>query len=135
MDKKLKETIKIAKRLQRKELLYMTDGLELEAEINYQAIALIVEDINILMKKEQYEFIKNDKENLVYEMALSTFNDEDLLSDTEVEFMENLIEEYIDVDDPVLIDGMYCFATRMDRLQKIYEKALVQIKKKVNLKI
>ncbi|WP_278279574.1 hypothetical protein [Clostridium sp. DMHC 10] len=41
MDKKLKDTIKIAKSLHKKGLIYLKDSVELVAEPNYQILARI----------------------------------------------------------------------------------------------
>ncbi|KEI05951.1 hypothetical protein [Clostridium botulinum] len=127
MDKHLKETIKTVKSLQKKDLLYMRGSISLEVEPNYQVLASIVENLNLVMDKEVYDLI-NNKEELIYELALLGFKENDLIDDTDIEFMEYIVKEYIDIEDPVLVEGFYIFIVEMDRLQSIYEKALKQIK-------
>lgn len=127
MDKHLKETIKTVKSLQKKDLLYMRDSIGLEVEPNYQVLASIVENLNLVMDKEVYDLI-NNREELIYELALLGFKETDLIDDTDIEFMEYIIKEYIDIEDPVLVEGFYIFTIEMDKLQNVYEKALKQIK-------
>lgn len=127
MDKHLKETIKTVKSLQKKGLLYMRDSIGLEVEPNYQVLVSIVENLNLVMDKEVYDLI-NNREELIYELALLGFKEDDLIDDTDIEFMEYIIKEYIDVKNPVLVEGFYIFTIEMDKLQNVYEKALKQIK-------
>jgi hypothetical protein len=49
------------------------------------------------MGEEQYELVKNDQDEIIYELALLNFNEDELISDVDVKFMENIIKEYIDV--------------------------------------
>ena len=49
------------------------------------------------MGEEQYELVKNDEDAIIYELALLNFNEDELISDVDVKFMENIIKEYIDV--------------------------------------
>lgn len=127
MDNKLKDTIKTAKSLHKKGLIYTNDSVKLEIEPNYQVIASIVEDLNLCMGEEQYELIKNDEAAIIYELALLNFNEDELISDADAHFMENIIRGYVDVSEPVLICDTYAFTTKMDKLQEVYEKALLQI--------
>lgn len=120
MNKNFKETISAAKKLHKKGLIYL-DGFT--AEPNYQVLALLIEELNIIM----YKAIKDDRGRLIYEMDLLTFEETDLISEGDIEFKEYLIEGFIDVDDPVLIVDEYCFVTKMDKLGEIYDKALEQI--------
>lgn len=126
MNKNLKKTIKIAKKLQRKELLYINDSIGLEAEPNYQIVASIVESFNLGMNKKNYHLI-NNKEDLIHELAISSFKEDELISEIDIELMEYIIKEYIDIKDPVLIGDSYVFTTRMDKLQNLYKIALKQI--------
>lgn len=123
MDENLKETFKVVKSLQKKDLLYMRDSIGFEVEPNYQVLASIVENLNLVMDKEVYDLI-NNKEELIYELALLGFKENDLIDDMNIEFMEYIIKEYIDIEDPVLVEGFYIFIIEMDKLQSIYEKAL-----------
>lgn len=127
MDKHLKETIKTVKSLQKKDLLYMRDSIDLEVEPNYQALASIVENLDLVMSKGCYGLI-NNREELIYELALLSFKEDDFIDDMDIEFMEYIIKEYIDVKDPVLVEGFYIFTIEVDKLQNLYEKALKQIK-------
>jgi hypothetical protein len=128
MDKKLKEVILMAKKLQRKQMLYINDNIEFSAELNYQFIAAIVENLCVYVHKDKYESIKSNEEELLYEMALSAFEENDLISDLDIEFVTKIIKEYINIEEPILIDDIYVFDVNMDKLEKLYEKALIQIK-------
>lgn len=127
MDKNLKETIKVAKGLHKKGFIYFNDSIETKVEPNYQILASIIERINILIDKDIYEAIKDNKEKLIYEMELLTFNEDALILDEDIKFMENIIRSYIDIEDPVLVDDKYYFITKFDKLQEVYEKGLKQI--------
>jgi hypothetical protein len=128
MDKNLKDTIRMAKKLQRKDLLYMCDDIELRVEPNYQVLALIIEDVHLTMDKEHYDLIKDNREDLIYELAVSSFKDEELISEIDIKLMEYIIKEYIDFRDPFLIEDIYIFSVRMDKMQNLYNRALKQIK-------
>ncbi|QCH27830.1 hypothetical protein [Clostridium tyrobutyricum] len=128
MDKNLKDTIRMAKKLQRKDLLYLSGDIELRVEPNYQVLALIIEDVDITMDKEYYDLIKDNREDLIYELAVSSFKDEELISEIDIKLMEHIIKKYIDFKDPFLIEETYIFSVRMDKMQNLYKKALKQIK-------
>ena len=128
MDKSLRDTIRLVKKLQRKDLLYMCDDIELREEPNYQVLALIIEDVHLTMDKEHYDLIKDNREDLIYELAISSFKDEELISEIDIKLMEYIIKEYIDFRDPFLIEDIYIFSVRMDKMQNLYKKALKQIK-------
>ena len=128
MNKNLRHAIRTVKELQRKELLYMSDDIGLKVEPNYQVLALIIEDVDLSMDKEYYDKIKNNSEDLIYELVISSFKDEDFISEADIELMEYIIKEYIDVKAPFLFEDTYMFNVKMDKLQNLYEKALKQIK-------
>ncbi|WP_338433243.1 hypothetical protein [Clostridium tyrobutyricum] len=128
MDKNLKNTIRLVKKLQRKDILYMSDDIELRVEPNYQVLALIIEDVHLTMDKEYYDSIKDNREDLIYELAVSSFKDEELISEIDIKLMEHIIKEYIDFRDPFLIEDIYIFSVRMDKMQNLYNRALKQIK-------
>jgi len=128
MNKNLKESIKRVKELQKKGLVYIPDDLEGTVEPNYQLLAAIIENMNIGMSRDDYNRMRNDEEMLIYELALSSFSEKDLISEQDIEFKEKIIKEYVDVSEPVLICDSYCFTLKFDLLQEIYEKALKQIK-------
>ncbi len=90
MDKNLKDTISAAKSLQEKGLMYLNDSVGLEAEPNYQILALIIDKLKLLMDREKYELVRNNEEKLIYEIALLNFNENDLIDDEDVEFMKKL---------------------------------------------
>lgn len=127
MNKILKETIRAAKKLQSKGIIYVGDNINLKGEVNYQVIAAIVEDLNISMDEERYGTLKNDKEKLLNEIVFSGFSEEDLIYDYSEDFKNNIIKEFIDLEDPTLIDGIYYFMDNWENLRKLYEKALTQI--------
>ncbi|EHN13409.1 hypothetical protein [Clostridium sporogenes] len=126
MDKKLKETITIVKKLQRKELLYMNDSIGVEVEPNYQVVAAILESLNLIMDKEFYDCI-NDEEELIYELAISNFKDDNFISEIDIELIKYVIKQYVDTKDPVLINNIYAFTVKMDKLENLYKRALNQI--------
>lgn len=128
MDKNLKDTIKAAKNLQKEGLIYLNDSVDLEVEPNYQILALIIENLEQLMDREKYELVKNDEEKLIQELALLNFNENDLIYDGYLEFLENMIREYIDISCPMLYEDFYTFFAKRDKLDEIYEKAALQIK-------
>jgi len=128
MNKNLRDAIRTVKELQRKELLYMSDDIGLKVEPNYQVLASIIEDVDLSMDKEYYDKIKNNSEDLIYELVMSSFKDDDFISEADIELMEYIIKEYIDVKAPFLFEDTYMFNVKMDKLQNLYEKALKQIK-------
>jgi hypothetical protein len=128
MDKNFKNTIRLVKKLQRKDILYMSDDMELRVEPNYQVLALIIEDVHLTMDKEHYDLIKDNREDLIYELVISSFKDEEFISEIDIKLMEHIIKEYIDFKDPFLIEETYIFSVRMDKMQNLYKKALKQIK-------
>ena len=128
MNKNLRDAIRTVKELQRKELLYMSDDIGLKVEPNYQVLASIIEDVDLSMDKEYYDKIKNNSEDLIYELVISSFKDDDFISEADIELMEYIIKEYIDVKAPFLFEDTYMFNVKMDKLQNLYEKALKQIK-------
>lgn len=128
MNKDLRDAIRTVKELQRKELLYMSDDIGLKVEPNYQMLASIIEDVDLSMGKEYYDKIKNNSEDLIYELVMSSFKDDDFISEADIELMEYIIKKYIDVKAPFLFEDTYMFNVKMDKLQSLYEKALKQIK-------
>ncbi|MBV4417481.1 hypothetical protein [Clostridium tyrobutyricum] len=128
MNKDLRDAIRTVKELQRKELLYMSDDIGLKVEPNYQMLASIIEDVDLSMGKEYYDKIKNNSEDLIYELVMSSFKDDDFISEADIELMEYIIKKYIDVKAPFLFEDTYMFNVKMDKLQNLYEKALKQIK-------
>ncbi|MBC8059967.1 MAG: hypothetical protein H7Y18_04800 [Clostridiaceae bacterium] len=128
MNKIIKETIKTAKGLQRKGIIYLDDSIDIGAEANYQVIAAIVVDLNILMDEEKYEALKSDKEKLLQEIVLSSSCEDDLIYGFSDDFKMHIIKQFIDLENPELIWGTYCFITNFVKLQELHEKALIQIK-------
>ena len=61
------------------------------------------------MEEGQYEILKNDKEELLYELALSNFSEDDLICNLDIEFQRNIIKEFIDLEDLALIVDTYLF--------------------------
>jgi len=131
MDKKLKEAIKVAKSLHKKELIYMSDSIDLQIEPNYQILAAIVENLNLTIEKKFYDSIKEEEdyeeEDMLYELALLNFSEKDLISEDDIEFMGTIIKEYVDIEEPILIEDTYVFNIKLDKLQDLYEKASKQI--------
>ena len=127
MNEILKETISAAKKLQRKGIINIGDNINLKGEVNYQVIAAIAEELNIFMDKEEYETLKYHKEKLLDELVISGFREEDLICNFSVDFKTNIIKEFIDLEDPTLIDGIYYFMDNCENLRKLYGKAIIQI--------
>ncbi|PRR84559.1 hypothetical protein [Clostridium vincentii] len=128
MNKILKKTIKATKKLRRKGLIYIGDNINLKAEVNSQFIATIVEGLNIFMEEAKYEVLKNNKERLLHELVISGFRRDDLIYNFSFDFKMSIIKEFIDIEDPELVDGMYYFITNYGNLRELYRKALIQIK-------
>jgi len=131
MDKKLKEAIKVAKSLHKKKLIYMSDSIDLQIEPNYQVLVAIVENLNLTIEKKFYDSIKEEEdyeeEDMLYELTLLNFSEKDLISEDDIEFMGTIIKEYVDIEDPILIEDTYVFNIKLDKLQNLYEKASKQI--------
>lgn len=131
MDKKLKEAIKAAKGLHKKKLIYMSDSLDLQIEPNYQVLANIVENLNLTIEKKLYDSIKEEEDYeegyMLYELALLNFHEKDLISREDIEFVGTIIKEYVDIEDPILIEDTYVFNIKLDKLQDLYEKASKQV--------
>ena len=45
--------------------IYLDDSIDIRVQINLQVIAIIVEDLNLLMCEEKYEILKNEREELL----------------------------------------------------------------------
>lgn len=131
MDGSLKAKIKTLKKFHKKGALDLDDNINLDVEVNYQILINIIEELNLIMDKDHYEEFQDDRNMLVYELALLEFDEEQSLSESEVSSMIDIIKEYIDVDNPVLIFEQYMFVVKNDSLQELYKKALTQIKNKV----
>lgn len=86
MNKNLRDAIRTVKELHRKELLYMSDDIGLKVEPNYQVLASIIEDVDLSMDKEYYDKIKNNSEDLIYELVISSFKDDDFISEADIEW-------------------------------------------------
>ena len=127
MNKGLKEAIRTAEELQRKGILYLDDSIDIGEKLNYQVIATIVGYLSIFMDEEKYEVLKNDKKKLLYKLALSSFGESDLIYNFSTDFKITIINEFINLDDPELIEGTCFFSTNYGKLQELYEKALIQI--------
>lgn len=130
MDENLRSIIKAMKSLQKKGLLYIEDNVELKSEVNYQFILNIVENLDLTIDIEEYEKIKDNREELIYQLALLSFGEKQLVSDFEIEFIEGIIMNYIDIEDPVIVFDDYVFVQKKNVIQELYEKSVIQIKEK-----
>ena len=63
MFNRFKKVLRTAENLQKKNLVYLYDNIEVNAEVNYQIIALIVEDLNLLIDQKRYEMKSMIKKN------------------------------------------------------------------------
>lgn len=131
MDKKLREAIKAAKGLHKQELIYMSDNIDLQIEPNYEILATIVENLNLTIEKKLYDSIKEEEDYeegyMLYELALLNFHEKDLISEEEIEFIGTIIKEYVDIEDPILIEDTYVFNIRLDKLHNLYERVSKQL--------
>lgn len=127
MNKKLKTVLKSAKQLHKKGMLYLEDNINLNVEVNYELFATIIENLNPIIDIGIYEKIRDDKDELSYELALLTFNEKQLISDGDVEFMKQIILEFIDLDDPAIVLEQCVFVTKYNKLEPVYKRALTQI--------
>ncbi|MBU3208170.1 hypothetical protein [Clostridium algidicarnis] len=130
MDENLRSIIRAMKSLQKKGLLYIEDNVELKSEVNYQFILNIVENLDLTIDIEEYEKIKDNREELIYKLALLSFSEKQLVSDFEIEFIEGIIMNYIDIEDPVIVFDDYVFVQKKNVIQELYEKSVIQIKEK-----
>ncbi|WP_029452885.1 hypothetical protein [Clostridium algidicarnis] len=130
MDENLRSIIRAMKSLQKKGLLYIEDNVELKSEVNYQFILNIVENLDLTIDIEEYEKIKDNREELIYQLALLSFSEKQLVSDFEIEFIEGIIMNYIDIEDPVILFDDYVFVQKKNVIQELYEKSVIQIKEK-----
>ncbi|MBU3218800.1 hypothetical protein [Clostridium algidicarnis] len=130
MDENLRSIIRAMKSLQKKGLLYIEDNVELKSEVNYQFILNIVENLDLTIDIEEYEKIKDNREELIYQLALLSFGEKQLVSDFEIEFIEGIIMNYIDIEDPVILFDDYVFVQKKNVIQELYEKSVIQIKEK-----
>ncbi len=130
MDENLRSIIRAMKSLQKKGLLYIEDNVELKSEVNYQFILNIVENLDLTIDIEEYEKIKDNREELIYQLALLSFGEKQLVSDFEIEFIEGIIMNYIDIEDPVIVFDDYVFVQKKNVIQELYEKSVIQIKEK-----
>jgi len=128
MNKILKEVIRTAKKLRGKGLIYLNDSVALEAEINYQVLATIVEVLNIFIYEETYELLKADKEMLLNELAVSCIGEESLIYNFPDDIKKNIINDFFDIEDPILIAETCFFMHDYAKMQELYEKARAQIK-------
>ncbi|MCD3234382.1 hypothetical protein IRP63_08905 [Clostridium botulinum] len=104
----------------------MSDSIGIEVEPNYQVVAAIVESLNLIMDKKFYDCINNEEE-LIYELAISNFKDDDFISEIDIELIKYAIKQYVDTKASVLINNIYVFTTKMGRLGNLYKRALNQI--------
>ncbi|MBU3206119.1 hypothetical protein [Clostridium algidicarnis] len=130
MDENLRSIIRAMKSLQKKGLLYIEDNVELKSEVNYQFILNIVENLDLTIDIEEYEKIKDNREELIYQLALLSFSEKQLVSDFEIEFIEGIIMNYMDIEDPVILFDDYVFVQKKNVIQELYEKSVIQIKEK-----
>lgn len=129
MNRKLKECIKDTKKLHNMGLIYMHDNINLEIEPNYQILCSFVENLNLVIDKEYYLSIQNDKDTLTLELALLQYKCYDIteVNDSIIEFMVGIIIKYVDLDEPMFIDNMCIFIPYMDKLMDMYDKSILQI--------
>lgn len=126
MDKNVNNFIEITQNLKKKGLMYLDDHINLKSQLNYQFLVGIIENVNLIMEIQKYEEIKHNKEEVVNQLALLILNKEQLISDSQIEFMENIIMEYIDIEKPVIILNECLFVIKPNLLQKRHQNTLIQ---------
>lgn len=80
-----------------------------------------------MISVSEYEELQDDKDALLWELALSTYDEDSLISDEEVDFRADLIEKYFDME-PVPIEDEYTFTVIDSKLYELYEKGLQKIR-------
>lgn len=127
MNKNLKNAVSTAKKAKKADLVYFNDGINQRVEPNYQLLAFMIEKLNPMITIQKYEELQDDKDALLWQLSLSTFNEDSLVSDDEVTFRADLIEKYFDLE-PIPIEDEYAFTVIGSKLYELYEKALQQIR-------
>ena len=74
MYKILNEKIRTERKLQREEVIYFDENIDIRAEVNQEIVALIVEDFKMLLSQEKHEILKRYKDELLYEIFRSSFD-------------------------------------------------------------
>lgn len=108
----------------------MNDNINLDVEPNYQILFSIVNDLFLIIEKEHYLSIKDNRDTLISELALIEYEehyDSTEVDEQIIQFIVGLIIKYVDLDDPVFIDDMCVFTEHMDKLMELYDKALFQV--------
>ena len=127
MDKNLKNTVKTAKKAKKLKLVYFDDGTNPVVKPNYQLLASMIESMNPMISISEYEEIQDDNNVLLWQLSPSTFDQDSQVSDEEVNFRADLIENYFDLE-LVPIQDEYTFTVIGNRLYELYEKALLKIR-------
>lgn len=126
MNKNLKNVLRTAKKAKKMGLVYFDDSINPVVEPKYQLLASVNENMNPMILASEYEELKDDKDALLWELALSTFAEDSLVTAEEINFRADLIEKYFDLK-PVPIEDQYTFTVIGSKLYELYEKALQQI--------
>lgn len=127
MNKNLKSAVRTAKKAKKLGLVDFDDNINPVVEPNYQLLASIIESMNPMISISEYVELQDDKDALLWELSLSTFDENNLISDEEVNFRADLIKKYFDLE-PVPIECQYTFSVIGTKLYELYKKALQQIR-------
>jgi len=74
MNKILNEKIRAEEKLQREEIIYSDESIDIRAEVNQEIVALIVEDFKMLLRQEKHEIFKRYKDELLREIFRSSLD-------------------------------------------------------------
>ena len=74
MNKILTEKIRTEKKLQREEIIYFDESIDVRAEVNQEIVTLIVEDFKMLLSQEKHEILKRYKDELLREIFRSSLD-------------------------------------------------------------
>ncbi|MCY6355360.1 hypothetical protein [Clostridium sp. ZS2-4] len=123
--------IKSLKKLKERGLIYYEpDNLESDVEINYQLQIALLDSVNtVIMTEDQYNILKENRDELILEIGRRSFDEEDWVSDDELEFRCDLIEKYFNIDDPIELGmGIYFFRTNKEKKKELFKMARQQIR-------
>jgi len=126
MNKILKKALRTAKELQGEGITYLDNNIKIEAQIDYKVIFAMLEQLVVLIDEKKYEILKNDKEKLLHELAISSINKNDLIYEFSDDFKMAFIKEFTCLYDPELMWGSYYFIPNYVKFQELCEKSLIK---------
>lgn len=127
MNKNIKKTIEVANKLHGKGLIYFKNNSNNAIQPNYQFLAMLIEELELLVQAEKYEMISSDKQMIAYSLADKNCSNNKVFFNLGIHFTSKLIMEYVDLEESVLIGENYVFIEKFDKLKELYHNAWGQI--------